>query len=195
MISDSQFWCYLNAQREIEEAERIYQAERKEAYSNISPTMTGYDIGSGRLYKLGCDVEGTAIYLVELNEKRLERIQQVKKKAEILEEGLTLLYDDERAQYEEWKTNPNTFYLPVFETLKECVSYVLEQQQKPEQTQEEITVDEWDRQIEEMSEEELLQDYWDKDGSFDECLMKRRKLVRQYGIVELSKKVKNKLKM
>lgn len=192
MISNNQFWEYLYAEREMEEIERMYQSEREEAYRNINPTMTGYDTGSGRIYKMGCDVEQYAIHLIELNEKRLEKLKRLKKKSEILKETLTLLYDDERTQYEAWKANSTVLYLPIFETLKECVSYVLEQQRKHEQVQEEVTVTEWDQQIEAMSEEELLQDYWDKDDSFDEYILKRRMLLGQLRRGRPPKKGKNK---
>lgn len=187
MISDSQLWRYINAHLELEEAERNYLVEREQVYENIAPTMTGFDIGSGRIYKKGCDVEGTAIHLVELNEKRLKIIDKVKKNAQVLKEALTLLYDDERALYESWKANPDVLYLSVSEPLKECISYVLEQQ-RIDKPPEEMSVREWDKYVEEMSDEELFQDYWDKDDTFDESLMKRQAWEKEYGIVRKKKK-------
>lgn len=87
MLTDSQFWAYLHAQRELEEIERVYQAERQEAYEGIAPTITGFDYGSGRIYKLACHVEDYAIYLVELYEKRNQRMNRMKKRVEVLEEA------------------------------------------------------------------------------------------------------------
>lgn len=78
MLTDSQFWTYLHAQQELEEIERVYHAERQEAYEGIAPTITGFDYGSGRIYKLACHVEDYASYLVELYEKRNQRMDKVK---------------------------------------------------------------------------------------------------------------------
>jgi hypothetical protein len=54
---------------------------------------------------LACHVEDYAIYLVELYESRNQRMKQVKQRVEVLEDAVSLLYDDERAQYEAWKVN------------------------------------------------------------------------------------------
>ncbi|MDM5246208.1 hypothetical protein [Lysinibacillus sp. G4S2] len=184
-MTDSQFWAYLHAQRELEEIERVYQAERQEAYEGIVPTITGFDYGSGRIYKLACHVEDYAIYLVELYEKRNQRMEKVKKRVEVLEEAVSLLYDDERAQYEAWKANSVGLYPDVLKTLKECLSFVLEHDQIKEDAHE-LSVTEWDAQVEKMEEDELLSDYWDRDGSFDEEIKKRREKEKQYGRVDLS---------
>ncbi|QPQ29984.1 hypothetical protein [Lysinibacillus sp. JNUCC 51] len=184
-MTDSQFWAYLHAQREIEEIERIYQAERQEAYEGIAPTTTGFDYGSGRIYKLACHVEDYASYLVELYEKRIQRMDKVKKRVEVLEEAVSLLYDNERAQYEAWKANSVDLYPDVLKTLKECLNYVLEREQIKESARE-MSVTEWDAQIEAMDDEELFSDYWDRNGSFDQDIMKRREKEKQYGRVELS---------
>lgn len=173
MLTDSQFWAYLHAQRELEEIERVYQAERQEAYEGIAPTITGFDYGSGRIYKLACHVEDYAIYLVELYEKRNQRMNRMKKRVEVLEEATSLLYDDERAQYEAWKVNPVDLYPDILKTLRECLNYVLEREQIKECAHE-MSVTEWDAQIEAMDDEELFSDYWDCDGSFDQDIMKRR---------------------
>ena len=156
MLTDSQFWTYLQAQRELEEIERVYQAERQEAYEGIAPTITGFDYGSGRIYKLACHVEDYAIYTVELYEKRNQRMKQVKQRVEVLEEAVSLLYDDERAQYEAWRANPVGLYPDVFKTLRECLNYVLERGQIKESPHD-MSVTEWDAQIEAMDEEELFQ--------------------------------------
>lgn len=185
MMTDSQFWAYLHAQQELKEIERVYQAERQEAYGGIAPTITGFDYGSGRIYKLACHVEDYAIYLVELYEKRNQCMKKVKKRVEVLEEAVSLLYDDERAQYEAWKANSVGLYPDVLKTLKECLSYVLERDQIIEEAHE-MSVTEWDAQIEKMEENELLSDYWDRDGLFDEEIKKRREKEKQYGRVELS---------
>ncbi|MFM9535508.1 hypothetical protein [Lysinibacillus sp. IITD104] len=185
MLTDSQFWAYLHAQRELEEIERVYQAERQEAYEGIAPTITGFDYGSGRIYKLACHVEDYAIYLVELYEKRNQRMNRMKKRVEVLEEATSLLYDDERAQYEAWKVNPVDLYPDILKTLRECLNYVLEREQIKECAHE-MSVTEWDAQIEAMDDEELFSDYWDCDGSFDQDIMKRREKEKQYGRVELS---------
>lgn len=185
MITDSQFWAYLHAQQEIEEIERVYQAERQEAYEGVAPTITGFDYGSGRIYKLACHVEDYAIYLVELYEKRNQCMKKVKKRVEVLEEAVSLLYNDERVQYEAWKANSVGLYPDVLKTLKECLSYVLERDQIIEEAHE-MSVTEWDAQIEKMEEDELLSDYWDRDGLFDEEIKKRREKEKQYGRVELS---------
>ncbi|WP_342545787.1 hypothetical protein [Lysinibacillus sp. FSL K6-4013] len=185
MLTDSQFWAYLHAQQELEEIERVYQAERQEAYEGIAPTITGFDYGSGRIYKLACHVEDYAIYLVELHESRNQRMKQVKQRVEVLEEAVSLLYDDERAQYEAWKVNPVGLYPNVLKALKECLSYVLERDQIKEDGFE-VSVTEWDAQIDTMEDDELLTDYWDRDGSFDEQIKKRREKEKQYGRVDLS---------
>jgi len=187
MLTDSQFWTYLQAQRELEEIERVYQAERQEAYEGIAPTITGFDYGSGRIYKLACNVEDYAIYLVELYEKRNQRMNRIKKRVEVLEEAASLLYDDERAQYEAWKVNPVDLYPDVLKTLRECLNYVLKRGQIKEFSHE-ISATEWDAQIEGMDDEELFVDYWDRDGSFDQDIMKRREKEKQYGRVELSER-------
>ncbi len=187
MLTDSQFWAYLHAQRELEEIERVYQAERQEAYEGIAPTITGFDYGSGRIYKLACHVEDYAIYLVELYEKRNQRMNRMKKRVEVLEEAASLLYDDERAQYEAWKVNPVDLYPDILKTLRECLNYVLEREQIKECAHE-MSVTEWDAQIEAMDDEELFSDYWDCDGSFDQDIMKRREKEKQYGRVDLSEK-------
>ncbi len=185
MLTDSQFWAYLYAQREIEEIERIYQAERQEAYEGIAPTITGFDYGSGRIYKLACHVEDYASYLLELYEKRNQRMDKVKKRVEVLEEAVSLLYDDERVQYEAWKANSVGLYPDVLKTLKECVCFVLERDQIKEGAHE-MSLTEWDAQIEAMDDEELFSDYWDRDGSFDQGIKKRREKEKHYGRVELS---------
>ncbi|MFJ7840343.1 hypothetical protein ACIQXG_12860 [Lysinibacillus sphaericus] len=185
MLTDSQFWTYLHAQQELEEIERIYQAERQEAYGGIAPTITGFDYGSGRIYKLACHVEDYAIYLVELYEKRNQRMKLVKQRVDVLEEAVSLLYDDEQAQYEVWKANPVGLYPDVLKTLRECLNYVLEREQINE-CPHEMSVTEWDAQIEAMEEDELFSDYWDRDGSFDEEIKKRREKEKQYGRVDLS---------
>lgn len=187
MLTDSQFWTYLQAQRELEEIERVYQAERQEAYEGIAPTITGFDYGSGRIYKLACHVEDYAIYLVELYEKRNQRMKLVKQRVEVLEEAVSLLYGDEQAQYEAWKENPVSLYPDVLKTLRECLDYVLEREQIKESAQE-MSVTEWDAQIEAMDDEELFSDYWDHDGSFDQDIKKRREKEKQYGRVELSER-------
>ncbi|MFJ6207336.1 hypothetical protein [Lysinibacillus sp. NPDC092081] len=187
MLTDSQFWAYLHAQRELEEIERVYQAERQEAYEGIAPTITGFDYGSGRIYKLACHVEDYASYLVELYEKRNQRMDKVKKRVEILGEAVSLLYDDERAQYEAWKVNPVDLYHDVLKTLRECLSYVLEREQIKEGAHE-MSVTEWDARIEAMDDEELFSDYWDRNGSFDQDIMKRREKEKQYGRVDLSER-------
>ncbi|MED3799131.1 hypothetical protein P4604_17285 [Lysinibacillus capsici] len=185
MLTDSQFWTYLQAQRELEEIERVYQAERQEAYEGIAPTITGFDYGSGRIYKLACHVEDYAIYLVELYEKRNRRMKQVKQRVDLLEEAVSLLYDDESVQYEAWKANPVGLYPDVLKTLRECLNYVLGREQIKEDAHE-MSVTEWDAQIEAMEEDELFSDYWDCDGSFDEEIKKRREKEKQYGRVDLS---------
>lgn len=187
MLTDSQFWTYLQAQRELEEIERVYQAERQEAYEGIAPTITGFDYGSGRIYKLACHVEDYVIYLVELYEKRNQRMKLVKQRVEVLEEAVSLLYDDEQAQYEAWKENPVSLYPDVLKTLRECLNYVLERGQIKESPHE-VSVTEWDAQIEAMDDEELFSDYWDRDGSFDQDIKKRREKEKQYGRVELSER-------
>lgn len=187
MITESQLWQYLNAQREIEQIERAYQTERQEAYEGIAPTITGFDYGSGRLYKLACHVEDYAIYLVELDEERKNRTDQINKRAEILNEAITLLYEDEEAQFEAWRANPVDLYPEVLNTLKECISFVIERDRIVE-VPDEMTVTEWDAQTEEMDDEELFSDYWDRDGSFDEGIRKRRTMEKQYGRVDLSEK-------
>lgn len=187
MLTDSQFWTYLQAQRELEEIEQVYQAERQEAYEGIAPAMTGFDYGSGRIYKLACHVEDYAIYLVELYEKRNQRMKLVKQRVEVLEEAVSLLYDDERAQYEAWKANPLALYPDVLKTLRECLNYVLERGQIKENPHE-VSVTEWDARIETMDDEELFSDYWDRDGSFDQDIMKRREKEKQYGRVEISER-------
>ncbi|WP_427107960.1 hypothetical protein [Lysinibacillus xylanilyticus] len=185
MMTDNQFWAYLYAQREIEGIERIYQAERQEAYGGIAPTITGFDYGSGRIYKLACHVEDYASYLVKLYEKRNQRMDKVKKRVEVLEEAVSLLYDDERVQYEAWKANPVDLYPDVLKALRECLYYVLEREQIKEDIRE-MSVTEWDAQIEAMDDDELFSDYWDRDGSFDRDIKKRREKEKQYGRVELS---------
>lgn len=187
MLTDSQFWAYLHAEQELEEIERVYQAEQQEAYGGIAPTITGFDYGSGRIYKLACHVEEYAIYLVELYEKRNQRMEKVKKRIEVLEEAVSLLYDDERAQYEGWKVNSVGLYPDVLKTLRECLSYVLERERIKECVHE-MSVTEWDAQIEAMDDEELFSDYWDSDGSFDEGIRRRRAMEKQYGRVDLSEK-------
>ncbi|KOP72411.1 hypothetical protein AMS59_15890 [Lysinibacillus sp. FJAT-14745] len=187
MLTDSQFWAYLHAEQELEEIERVYQAERQEAYGGIAPTITGFDYGSGRIYKLACHVEEYAIYLVELYEKRNQRMEKVKKRIEVLEEAVSLLYDDERAQYETWKANPVDLYPDVLKTLRECVSFVLERDQIKEEAYE-LSVTEWDAQIEAMDEDELFSDYGDRDGSFDNEIKKRQEKEKQYGRVDLSER-------
>lgn len=187
MLTDSQFWAYLHAQRELEEIERVYLAERQEAYEGIAPTITGFDYGSGRIYKLACHVEDYASYLVELYEKRNQRMDKVKRRAEVLEEAVSLLYDDEREQYEAWKANPVDLYPNVLKALRECLYYILEREQIAEVLHE-MTATEWDTQIEAMDDRELFSDYWDSDGSFDEGIMKRRAIEKQYGRVELSER-------
>lgn len=109
----------------------------------------------------------------------------VKQRAEVLEEAVSLLYDDEQAQYEGWKANPVSLYPDVLKTLRECLNYVLERDQIKEDALE-MSVTEWDAQIETMDDEELFSDYWDRDGSFDQDIMKRREKEKQYGRVELS---------
>lgn len=185
MLTDSQFWAYIHAQQELEEIERVYQAERKEAYEGIAPVMTGFDYGSGRIYKLACHVEDYAIYLVELYEKRNQRMKLGKQRVDVLEEAVSLLYDDEQAHYEAWKANPFGLYPDVLKTLRECLNYVLERGQIKEYSHE-MSVTEWDAQIEAMDDEELFSDYWDRDGSFDEEIKKRREKEKQYGRVDLS---------
>lgn len=185
MLTDSQFWTYIHAQQELEEIERVYQAERQEAYGGIAPTITGFDYGSGRIYKLACHVEDYAIYLVELYEKRIQRMKLVKQRVDVLEEAVSLLYDDEQAQYEAWKANPVGLYPDVLKTLRECLNYVLERGQIKECAHE-MSVTAWDAQIEAMDDEELFSDYWDRDGSFDEGIKKRREKEKQYGRVDLS---------
>jgi len=187
MLTDSQFWAYLHAEQELEEIERVYQAERQDAYGGIAPTITGFDYGSGRIYKLACHVEEYAIYLVELYEKRNQRMEKVKKRIEVLEEAVSLLYDDERAQYEAWKVNSVGLYPKLLKTLKECLSYVLEREQIIEEAHE-MSVTEWDAQVEKMEEDELFSDYWDRDGLFDEEIKKRREKEKQYGRVDLSER-------
>ncbi|UDK95245.1 hypothetical protein EYB33_02795 [Lysinibacillus sphaericus] len=185
MLTDSQFWTYIHAQQELEEIERVYQAERKEAYEGIAPVMTGFDYGSGRIYKLACHVEDYAIYLLELYEKRNQRMKLVKQRVDVLEEAVSLLYDDEQAQYEAWKANPVGLYPDVLKTLRECLNYVLERGQIKEYAHE-MSVTAWDAQIEAMDDEELFSDYWDRDGLFDEEIKKRREKEKQYGRVDLS---------
>lgn len=185
MLTDSQFWTYLQAQRELEEIEQVFQAERQEAYEGIAPTITGFDYGSGRIYKLACHVEDYAIYLVELYEKRNQRMKLVQQRVEVLEEAVSLLYDDEQAQYEAWKANPVSLYPDVLKTLRECLNYVLEREQIKECVHE-MSATEWDAQIEAMDDEELFSDYWDLDGSFDQDIMIRREKEKQYGRVDLS---------
>ncbi len=186
MLTDSQFWTYLHAQQELEEIERVYHAERQEAYEGIAPTITGFDYGSGRIYKLACHVEDYASYLVELYEKRNQRMEKVKKRVEVLEEAVSLLYDDERAQYEAWNANPVDLYPDVLNVLRECLYYVIEREQIKEDARE-MSVTEWDAQIDAMDDEELFSDYWDRDGSFDQDIKKRREKELQYGRVDLSK--------
>lgn len=185
MLTDSQFWTYIHAQQELEEIERVYQAERQEAYGGIAPTITGFDYSSGRIYKLACHVEDYAIYLLELYEKRNQRMKLVKQRVDVLEEAVSLLYDDEQAQYEAWKANPVGLYPDVLKTLRECLNYVLERGQINECAHE-MSVTAWDAQIEAMDDEELFSDYWDRDGSFDEGIKKRREKEKQYGRVDLS---------
>lgn len=187
MITESQLWQYLNAQLEIEQIERAYQTERQEAYEGIAPTITGFDNGSGRIYKLACSVEDYAIYLVELDEKRKKRTEQINKRAEILNEAITLLYEDEKAQFEAWRVNSVHSHPEVLNTLKECISFVIERDRIVEVPYE-MTVTEWDAQTEEMDDDQLFSDYWDRDGSFDEGIRKRRVMEKHYGRVDLSEK-------
>ena len=185
MLRDSQFWAYLHAQQELEEIERAYQAERQEAYEGVAPTITGFDYGSGRIYKLACHVEDYAIYLVELYEKRNRRMKQVKQRVDVLEEAVSLLYNDEREQYEAWRVKPVDLYPDVLKALRECLNYVLKREQFKENAYE-LSITEWDAQIEAMDDEELFSDYWDRDGSFDWDIKKRREKEKQYGRVDLS---------
>lgn len=184
-MSDNQFWKYLNAYTEKVQIENQYQAERWEIYDGISPTITGYDYDSGRIYKLGSDPEEYAIHLHEIFQKRNRRLKETDERVDVLEEAASLLYDDEQAHFEVFKQNPYKFPYEIIDALRECVMYVLERDQI-EEGPDEMSASEWDAAIEAMEEEELLEDYFDKDGTFDNSIRKPNEREKQFGKVELS---------
>ncbi|MFC9542255.1 hypothetical protein ACFTQ7_20600 [Lysinibacillus sp. NPDC056959] len=114
-------------------------------------------------------------------------MDKVKKRVEVLEEAVSLLFDDERAQYEAWNANLVDLYPDVLNALRECLYYVIEREQIKEDARE-MSLTEWDALIDAMEDDELLSDYWDRDGSFDEEIKKRREKEKQYGRVDLSER-------
>lgn len=167
MIANNDFYKYLFAHENIEELHRQYEMERLEAYKNVSPRMTLFDYEEGKIVSGSVSVEDHAIHLVELYEEFKKQIEECHTRIKLLNDAISLLYDDEKDQYEEWKKNPIGNYPKVLNTLKECLEFVLEGVANSQHVENEISVEDWDEQIEAMSDEELFSDYWDKDGYFD----------------------------
>lgn len=172
MLSNTEFYKYLFAHEEIEELHRQYEIERQEAYEDISPTMTLFDYDAGFVVSGSVSVEEYVIYLMELYERFKKRVENCNRRIELLNEAISLLYEDEQAEFEAWKENPRGKYPKVLSTLKECLEFVLEGVANSQHVQEEISVEEWDAQVEAMCDEELFSDYWDKEDIFDKQRIK-----------------------
>lgn len=181
MLSNTEFYKYLFAHEEIEDLHRRYIKEREEAYEDISPTMTLFDYEAGKVVSGSVSVEDCTIYLVGLYEDYKKEVEKCNKRIELLNEAVSLLYDDERAEFEVWKQNPIGNYPKVLGTLKECLEFVLEGVAISQQLENEMTVEEWDAHVENMSDEELFSDYWDIEDTFDKEILKMRPLMRKCG--------------
>lgn len=180
MLSNYEFSKYLYAHLDVAALKEQYEKERIEAYENVSPTQTLCFYEAGKVVSGSVSVEEHVIFLVTLHEQYQRRLNECKKRLQVLDDAISLLYEDERAQYEAWKTNPNVLYPNVLKTLKECLEHVLGSGLNRSFNQE-MSVDEWDAHIEAMSEEELFSDYYDSDDSFDREIVKRRALLRERG--------------
>lgn len=181
MLSDYEFNKYLYAHLDIEALKQQYERERAEAYENVSPTMTFFDYEAGKVVSGSVSVEDHAVYLAEIYERFQKRKREVLNRVELLEEAVSLLYDDERAHFEEWKRDSMGISPKVVGTLKECLEYVLEGASNLQCYENEMSIEEWDAAVDEMTEEELLQDYWDYDDTFDTAILKYREIQKNYG--------------
>lgn len=181
MLSNTEFYKYLFAHEEIEELHRQYEIERQKAYEDISPTMTLFDYDAGFVVSGSVSVEEYVIYLMELYERFKKRVENCNRRIELLNEAISLLYEDEKAEFEVWKENPRGKYPKVLSTLKECLEFVLEGVANSQQLENEMTVEEWDAHVENMSDEELFSDYWDIEDTFDKEILKMRPLMRKCG--------------
>lgn len=189
MLSNTEFYKYLFAHEEIEELHRQYEIERQEAYEDISPTMTLFDYDAGFVVSGSVSVEEYVIYLMELYERFKKRVENCNRRIELLNEAISLLYEDEKAEFEVWKENPRGKYPKVLSTLKECLEFVLEGVANSQQLENEMTVEEWDAQIDAMSDEELFSDYWDKEDKFDEVIKEQNRLLKEYGKIPQDAKI------
>lgn len=181
MLSNTEFYKYLFAHEEIEELHRQYEIERQEAYEDISPTMTLFDYDAGFVVSGSVSVEEYVIYLMELYERFKKRVENCNRRIELLNEAISLLYEDEQAEFEVWKENPRGKYPKVLSTLKECLEFVLEGVAISQHVENEMSVEVWDAHVENMSDEELFSDYWDIEDTFDKEILKMRLLMRKCG--------------
>lgn len=182
MLSDYEFNKYLYAHLEITTLKKQYDLERAEAYENVSPTISLFDYEVGKIVSGSVSVEEHAIFLATLYEQFQKKVKMCIKRIELLNEAISLLYEDEKAQFEAWKVNPRGTNPNVLRTLRECLTFVLEGTSNLKQDEMlEMTIEEWDAQTDSMNEEELFQDYWDHDDTFDKEIIKRRSLFRERG--------------
>lgn len=181
MLTDYQFNKYLYAHLEIEELKEQYEKQRQEAYEDISPTMTLFDYDAGFVVSGSVSVEEYVIYLMELYERFKKRVENCNRRIELLNEAISLLYEDEQAEFEVWKENPRGKYPKVLSTLKECLEFVLEGVAISQHVENEMSVEVWDAQVEAMCDEELFSDYWDIEDTFDKEILKMRPLMRKCG--------------
>lgn len=180
MLSDYEFNKYLYAHLDIAALKEQYEKERAEAYENVAPTQTICFYEAGKIVAGSVSVEEHVIFLMDLNEQYQKRVNECKKRLELLSEAESLLYEAESAEYEAWKVNRDNLYPEVLKTLRECLEYVLGAELNFEPSKE-MNVKEWDTCVEAMSEQELFADYYDADDSFDKEIVKRRAFSRERG--------------
>ncbi|MBD8025557.1 hypothetical protein H9636_02685 [Ureibacillus sp. Re31] len=181
MLSDYEFNSYLYAHLDIEVIKQQYERERAEAYENVSPTISLFDYEVGKIVSGSVSVEEHAIFLATLYEQFQKNVKMCNKRIELLNEAISLLYEDEKAQFEAWKVKPRGNYPKVLKTLRECLAFVLEGVADSQLVENEMSAEEWDAAVDEMDQEELFQDYWDHDDTFDKEIIKRRSLFREHG--------------
>lgn len=172
MLSERIFNSYLYAAKELNTIEERYKKERAEAYSDVSPTMTIPDYSLGKIVSGSVSVEDHAVHLFEIYHQYEKDKENCLVRLSLMNEAISLLYEDERVEFEAWKDNYNLEFPQVLETLRTFVEHLLNDDN------DELSVEEWDEQVESMSDEELFTDYYDSNGDFDKEIIRHRMYSR-----------------
>lgn len=125
MLTYFEYQDYLFAEERIQELQAEYQRTRQGIYQEIQPTLTTYNTDLGTIYVKSVSVEEYGVALGILYEFYQNRIHECEERIELLNEAISLLYDDERAEYEAWIRNSRRGQPEVLNALKQCLEYVL----------------------------------------------------------------------